>query len=58
MEMSSYVIICRSLIFIYGTEYVCEDMWQRGQTANYILKHNAQKQDADTMQGMSVLYMT
>ena len=56
--MSSYVIICRSLIFIYGTEYVCEDMWQRGQTANYILKHNAQKQDADTMQGMSVLYMT
>ena len=35
-----------------------EDMWLRAQTANQKLKQNAQTQDADGMQAMSVLYMT
>ena len=32
-------------------------MWQRAQTSNQKLKHNAQTQDADGVQTMSVLYM-
>ena len=35
-----------------------KSMWQRSQTANQKFKQNAQTQDADGMQAMSVLYMT
>ena len=35
-----------------------KDIWQRVQTVNQKLKQNAQTQDVDGMQAMSVLYMT
>ena len=35
-----------------------EDMWLQAPTANQKLKQNAQTQDADGRQAMSVFYMT
>ena len=35
-----------------------DDMWLRAQTANQNLKQNTQAQIADSMQALSVLYMT
>ena len=35
-----------------------KDVWLRAQTANQKLKQNAQTQDADGMQALSVIYIT
>ena len=35
-----------------------EDMWLRDQTKNQKVKRNTQRQDGDSIQAFSVLYMT